>query len=86
MYTRPVGDIVRQHNLQYHGYADDSQLYIVIKPTKEWGQISSKVRACVADVAGWMNDNMLKLNQKKTELIVFTLKRRQFSSEMGNSH
>ena len=27
LYTSPLGDIVRQHGLDFHLYADDSQIY-----------------------------------------------------------
>lgn len=81
MYTKPVGDIVRSHSLQYHGYADDSQLYIVIKPTTVWGPVSTKVGACVEEVASWMSENMLKLNQDKTEFIVFTPKHQRLATQ-----
>ena len=32
MYTRPLGNIITNHNLKYHLYADDSQTYILAKP------------------------------------------------------
>ena len=30
-YTRPIGDIVARHGLQYHRYADDIQIYMAVK-------------------------------------------------------
>ena len=36
MYTRPVGTIVKNHGLSYHGYADDTQGYVVIRSTTHW--------------------------------------------------
>ena len=32
LYTSPIADIINLHNLQYHLYADDSQLFIVWPP------------------------------------------------------
>ena len=76
IYTKPVGDIVKKHNLRYHCYADDTQIYLSIKPDENWASERSAIEACVADVGGWMNRNMLKLNQEKNELIVFSSKHR----------
>ena len=59
IYTKPVGDIVNKHNLRYYCYADDPQIYLSIKPN--WASERSAIEACVADVGGWMNRNMLKL-------------------------
>lgn len=90
MYTRPVGDIAKNHNLLYHGYADDTQLYVVIEPKHTWNSVKATCEACVLDVGRWMDKNMLKLNQDKTELIAFTSTHRNKSIEdldlaIGNS-
>ena len=60
------------HSLQYHLYADDSQLYISFKTDcfADLAQAKSSVELCVKDIDWWMTKNMLKLNQEKTELIV----------------
>jgi hypothetical protein len=74
MYTKPVGQIIRQHNLSYHCYADDTQVYITVNPKDDWKDMSSVVESCVKDISSWMSNNILKLNQSKTELIVFSSK------------
>ena len=30
MFSKPIGDICKRHNMLYHGYADDTQSYLVI--------------------------------------------------------
>ena len=34
----------------------------------------ARIQLCVSEITEWMNRNMLKLNDDKTELIVFTSK------------
>ena len=30
LYTSPIGDIIKRHGLEYHLYADDTQLYLAL--------------------------------------------------------
>jgi hypothetical protein len=90
MYTKPVGEIVKRYNLSYHCYADDTQLYVTIKPTDSWYDIGPIMEACVSDISTWMGNNMLKLNHNKTELIVFSSKHKttnvnEFYINIGDS-
>jgi hypothetical protein len=73
MYTQPVGNIIKRHNIRYHCYADDTQVYMSFKPS-DWEVTASTTQECIADVSEWMSSNKLKLNQDKTELIVFAPK------------
>ncbi|CAC5406528.1 unnamed protein product [Mytilus coruscus] len=74
IFAKPISEICRRHNFSYHGYADDTQVYLVIKPLDNWDSISTRLETCLADISKWMRLNMLKLNQDKTELILFTPK------------
>lgn len=62
--------------MNYHCYADDTQVYLVIEPRKSWTDTLHRIEACLADISDWMRSNPLKLNQDKTELIVFAPKQR----------
>ena len=35
VYCRPLGRIIRKHDISYHIYADDSQLYVDFSPCDE---------------------------------------------------
>ena len=50
LYTSPIGDIIRRHGLDYHPYADDTQLYLSFKPTPaEQPGSTAKIEACLRD-------------------------------------
>ena len=75
MYTRPVGTIIQHHGLTYHCYADDAQLYISLRPTAHnQKKAIAKMENCVNEIRKWMKLNLLKLNDEKTEFIVFSSK------------
>ena len=78
MYTKPVSDIIQRHGLSRHSYADDTQLYMTMDHSNNnWRDGLVRIQLCVSEIREWMNQNMLKLNDDKTELIVFTSKYKQ---------
>ena len=68
MYTKPVTDIIQRHS-----YADDTQLYMTMDNSNNHCRDGLvRIQLCVSEIKEWINQNMLKLNNDKTELIVFT--------------
>ena len=72
VYTYPVHKIILKYELRYHVYADDTQLYMSFKPTQECANQSIKnIESCICEIRRWMKDNFLKLNDNKTEFVLF---------------
>ena len=68
----PLSDIIDQHGLNKHYFADDSDLYLTFKPSPGQPQNTvSSLESCVGDVNIWMKQNKLKLNGDKTELMIY---------------
>jgi hypothetical protein len=72
IYSIPIGRIIRKHNLQYHLYADDIQLYIpfIMNDPQSLTSALSRLSSCISDIKSWMTLNMLKLNEEKTEFVI----------------
>jgi pectin methylesterase-like acyl-CoA thioesterase len=57
-----------------HSYADDAQLYLAFQNPKNADAVHNgciKVERCLADINAWMTNNKLKLNNDKTEIMLF---------------
>ncbi len=64
LYMLPLGNIIRKYRINFHCYADDTQLYISTRPD-ETSKLS-KLMECVKNVKDWMTNNFLLLNSYKT--------------------
>ena len=72
VYTSPVRDIILKYNLNYHVYADDTQLYITFKSSQEPADSCiTTLEKCIQEIRSWMRQNVLKLNDEKTEFLLF---------------
>ena len=80
MYVRPMSEIINRHNVSYHSYADDSQLYIQCDNNEESIRCAiNRLERCILDICEWMSGNSLKINQDKTEFIIFSCKSDQYN-------
>ena len=74
MYTKPLADVISACGMQFHMYADDTQLYIPmnVRSSVSKDEVAQTIDVCTNHVKQWMSDHFLKLNGDKTELLVIT--------------
>ena len=66
LYISLLGDIVRHDGLEFHLYADDTQLYFAFRPiTAEQQPSLACIEARVSHVDSWLVRNKLKINTGK---------------------
>ena len=77
IYQGPVYEIAELHGVSSHLYADDTQLYFAfdINSPEDFDASIEKVENCIDDIRTWMTANKLKLNDDKTEFLVFSTSR-----------
>ena len=73
-YVSPLGELIRGYGLQFHSYADDTQVYVSFNPrdSESIKHAVENVEQCLAHVRLWMAHNFLKLNEEKTEIVVIS--------------
>ena len=65
LYTaNEIGQIIRQHDLDFYLYADDSQLKISFRIPDSLASIH-QLEACIVEVDTWMVTNRLRLSSGK---------------------
>ena len=70
LYTTPLSDIIASHSVNHQLFADDTQLQ-KSAPLSEIDNLTKELRACTDDIKAWMTENQLKLNDDKTEALLF---------------
>ena len=69
LYISPLEDVIRAHGLNAMMYADDSQLYIIMRQSNLATALQD-LTLCNQEIMSFFN--MLKCNPKKTEIIHFS--------------
>ena len=71
LYTRQLADLIDKFCIDYHFFADDSELYSCL-PTEPESALSAlrNVESCCRQIKIWMTKNKLKLSEQKTEVLL----------------
>ena len=69
-YTTPLSDIVANHSVNHQLFEGDTQLQ-KSTPLSEVNNLTKELNACTDDIKTWMTKNQLKLNDDKTEALLF---------------
>ena len=67
LYSQPVSDKIREHNISYQKFADDMQLHKASQPISVF---SVRFRVLFSVCEAWMLSNKLKLNDEKTKAML----------------
>ena len=70
LYTKDLEKIAAKYGLLIQMHTDDTQLYTSFA-SENVCQTKIKIENCLSKINNWMCQNYLKINQNKTEVIVF---------------
>ena len=71
IYIRSIYGCVQKLNFNIHGYADDHQIMKSFHPSQQNSVLIHDIQTCFTMVRKWMNQYFLKMNDSKTQVIVF---------------
>jgi hypothetical protein len=70
LYTTPLSELIGDHSVHHQLFADDTQLHKSSSPNS-LPVISDELKQCTSAIKIWMSENQLKLNDDKTEALLF---------------
>ncbi len=53
LYMLPLGSIFKKHNVSFHCYADDTQIYLPLQQNNK--NVLTPILECLNDIKGWMS-------------------------------
>ena len=74
-YTAPMSTIADHFGVQYHQYADDTQIYVALSKDGI-NETTANLQNCLAEVHLWLSQNGLVINPDKSEAVLFSTAQR----------
>lgn len=69
-YVSPIADVITSCGVQFHQYADDTQLYVAVKSESD----IKRLEECTIAVRDWFTRNGMQLNPDKSEVLLVARK------------
>jgi len=66
IYLSPIADLITVHGVQFHQYADDTQLYVTIQTAEDLVRLEK----CTLAIRDWFAENGMLLNPDKSEVLL----------------
>ena len=70
VYLTELGDVIRKHKINFHIYADDTQLYLAFNHNDPEMTLQRLNYCIIVDIRIWMVHYKLQLNDDKSEFVV----------------
>ena len=70
VYVSPIADVITSYGVQFHQYADDTQLYVAVKSDSDIRRLED----CSVAVRDWFTQNGMQLNPDKSEVLLIARK------------
>ena len=70
LYVNELNSVGDEFGLTVHSYADDTTLYIGFDPSSDSDNACHSIKCCLLKIEHWMNENFLKLNIDKSQLLM----------------
>ena len=69
-FSSPIAEVITSFGVQFHKYADDTQLYVAVK----YDEDVEKLEKCTIAVRDWFTRNGMLLNPDKSEVLLVARK------------